>query len=349
MATIKDIARMAGVSIGTVDRVLNDRGRVARETFQRVQQAIEQLDYTPDLTARHLSMAKTFAFGVVMPQADQDAGYWLLPRAGMERAARDLAFHKVAARYFYFDRHSPGSFERCCRQVWDSELDGIVIAPVLSQPARAFLEALSAERRMPVVLFDSRVEAETRYTFVGQDPFDSGVLAGKMLHILMRKPGVVVVITVGTDDYHLARRAEGFRHYFGGHTAVGLVSISLVEGPGIDPAADLAHRMPPELAEVEGVFVTNALSHYMVEYLERQDKPRHIPFVAYDLIPQNVDYLRRGTIDFIISQEPEAQGYEALYELYRQVVLGSAPAESIGMPIELVTRENLDSYLTSRV
>lgn len=339
---------MAGVSIGTVDRVLNNRGRVARETFQRVQQAIEELNYSPNLTARHLSMAKAINFGVMMPRVDQDSGYWAMPQSGIARAARDLAFHKVSAQHFYFDRHCPDSFERCCREVRDCELDGMLIAPVLSGPAQRFVDVMIAERGTPVVLFDSRVEADGRYTFVGQDPFDSGVVAGKMLRILMRAAGTVVVITVGTDDYHLARRAEGFQHFFMNTPAVSIERVSLVEGLGIDPRAELVRRLPRNLAGVEGIFVTNALSHFMVEYLDRHNTSRHIPFIAYDLIPQNVRYLREGKIDFVISQEPETQGYEALYELYRQVVLGSAPVETIAMPIELITKENLDSYLNAR-
>ncbi|TVR29000.1 MAG: LacI family DNA-binding transcriptional regulator [Spirochaetaceae bacterium] len=348
MATIKDVARMAGVSIGTVDRVLNNRGRVARETFRRVQQAIEELNYSPNLTARHLSMAKAINFGVMMPRVDQDSGYWAMPQSGIARAARDLAFHKVSAQHFYFDRHCPDSFERCCRKVRSAELDGLLIAPVLSRPAQRFLDTMTDENHTAVVLFDSRVEADGRYTFVGQDPFDSGVVAGKMLRILMRTTGTVVVITVGTDDYHLERRAEGIQHFFVDTPAVRIEQISLVEGPGIDPNAELTRRLPRDLAGVEGIFVTNALSHIMVEYIQKQGEARHIPLIAYDLIPQNIAYLREGKIDFVISQEPETQGYEALYELYRQVVLGSAPAETIGMPIELVTRENLDSYLNAR-
>ena len=61
-----------------------------------------------------------------------------------------------------------------------------------------------------------------------------------------------------------------------------------------------------------------------------------------------MEYLRSGIIDFAISQEPETQGYQALYELCRQVVPGSEVVDVIAMPIELVTRENRDSYLKAR-
>lgn len=348
MATIKDVAGLAGVSIGTVDRVLNDRGRVAPETLQRVQRAIRDLNYSPNLTARHLSMAKTYTFGVMMPHEQQDSGYWELPRSGIARAARDLAFHNVTATHYFFDRHSTASFEQCCRQVRESELDGLVLAPVQSHPAERFLTTMNSEAGVPAVLFDSHVEAEGHFTFVGQDPFRSGLVAGKLMQILRRQGKTFAVVTVGTDDYHLERRAEGFRHFFREDPATEIRSIELVPEDGRDPTRELARFLTPTMDTLSGIFVTNALSHFVVDYLESQGISHHIPLVAYDLIPQNVEYLRSGNIDFVISQEPETQGYQAMYELYRQVVLGTEPAQVIAMPIELVTRENLDSYLQAR-
>lgn len=348
MSTIKDVAVRAGVSIGTVDRVLNDRGRVAPATFRRVQNAIRDLDYSPNLTARHLSTAKTYTFGVMMPEVDQDSGYWALPREGISRAANDLTFHNVTARYFSFNRHSLASFEHCCREVLAAELDGVLLAPVLSHSARVFLETLRLERRIPAVLFDSHVEADGRFAFVGQDPFTSGAVAGRLLQILARTGTTFIVVTVGTDDYHLARRAEGFHRFFDGDTTVRIRSTELVQENVRTIGADLTKTLPRDLDEVAGIFVTNALSYVVVEYLETRGVSRHIPLVTYDLIPRNVDYLREGKIDFVISQEPETQGYQALYELYRQVVLRLPPSGMIAMPIELVTRENLDSYLQAR-
>ncbi|TVR66987.1 MAG: LacI family transcriptional regulator [Spirochaetaceae bacterium] len=348
MATIKDVAGRAGVSIGTVDRVLNDRGRVAPETLRRVRQAIHDLNYSPNLTARHLSMAKTYTFGVMMPDVTHDNGYWALPQGGVARAAQDLAFHNVSARYFFFNQYSSDSFNECSRQVLEAGLDGLVLAPVLSRPARHFLETISTEHSFPVVLFDCHVETSAPCTFVGQDPFTSGLVAGKLLRILSRGGTTQVVVTVGTDDYHLARRAEGFHRFFESDPTVRIRSIELDREAGNNPSDDLSGKMPGDLSDVSGIFVTNALCHLVVTYLESRGVPRHIPLVAYDLIPENVEYLREGRIDFAISQEPETQGYHALYELYRQVVLGSPPSGMIPMPIELVTRENLDSYLQAR-
>ena len=65
--TIKDVARKAQVGVGTVSRVINDSPAVSAATRQRVEQAIKELDYTPNLNARRLSSGKTWQIAVVLP------------------------------------------------------------------------------------------------------------------------------------------------------------------------------------------------------------------------------------------------------------------------------------------
>lgn len=348
MATVKDVAWRAGVSLGTVDRVLNERGRVASRTVERVLRACKELDYRPNLTARYLSMAKTFTFAALMPDSPRHLGYWELPKSGMQRAAADLAFYQVRVEYFHFDPYSRSSFEDCAGQVIEAEVDGIAIAPVITESARRFIDTDIAARGVPVVTFDAKVETEHRCTFVGENPFNSGRLAGKMLDVMMHEPGTVVAITLDSYEYHLSRRAGGFESYFEDVSGARVLSLQLRNGAEETVYEQLADALDKELPEIRGVFVTNALSHYIVDYLERRDESRHIPVIAYDLIEQNVRYLREGKVDFVISLAPEWQGFEAIYELHRQVLLGTDTGDLIEAPIELVTRENLDSHLTSR-
>ena len=86
MATLRDIALRAKVSIGTVDRVLHGRGRVSLETAHRVKQIVKELNYKPNILARSLSLAKMFNFAALLSRPDQDGNYWELPLKGIERA-----------------------------------------------------------------------------------------------------------------------------------------------------------------------------------------------------------------------------------------------------------------------
>ena len=70
-----------------------------------------------------------------------------------------------------------------------------------------------------------------------------------------------------------------------------------------------------------------------------------IPVIGYNLIKKNVEYLKDGYIDFLINEKPEVQGYKAIYELYRSVVLGEEIQKSFMMPIDIITSEKIEYYL----
>ena len=136
IATIKKIAGLAGVSIGTVDRVLHQRGRVSPETEAKIRRIVKDLKYKPNVFARNLKLAKTFVFGVLMPRPDQDSGYWALPLKGVGRAEADLLSQKIRIRRFFYDKHSAASVGRALRKVLAAGLDGLLVAPVGSPPSR---------------------------------------------------------------------------------------------------------------------------------------------------------------------------------------------------------------------
>ncbi|MDR2363353.1 MAG: LacI family DNA-binding transcriptional regulator, partial [Spirochaetaceae bacterium] len=74
--TVKEIAELAKVSIGTVDRVIYRRGRVAAVTKARIEAIIEKYQFTPNPIARRLKRNRAYRFCAFLPRRDQDAGYW---------------------------------------------------------------------------------------------------------------------------------------------------------------------------------------------------------------------------------------------------------------------------------
>ncbi|MCF7929566.1 MAG: LacI family transcriptional regulator, partial [Spirochaetales bacterium] len=68
---------------------------------------------------------------------------------------------------------------------------------------------------------------------------------------------------------------------------------------------------------------------------------KDIKIVGYDSVPENIQCLKTGMIDFIISQRPEYQGAEALHNLFRSLMLQIDVPKKIDVPIDIITRENL--------
>ena len=67
--------------------------------------------------------------------------------------------------------------------------------------------------------------------------------------------------------------------------------------------------------------------------------------IGYDLIVKNIHYLKEGIIDFLISQKPEQQGYQAVYTLYQSILLKKKLNKKIMMPIDIITKENINYYV----
>ena len=83
---IVDIARMAGVSAGTVDRVLHNRGKVSEENLRRIREVLSAVDYQPNLVARSLASSRERTLAVIIPSF-REGDYWADVDAGISRAA----------------------------------------------------------------------------------------------------------------------------------------------------------------------------------------------------------------------------------------------------------------------
>lgn len=342
MTSIKDIATEAGVSIGTVDRVLHKRGRVSARTRVRVERIAAKLAYKPNIYARNLSLAKTFRFGVVMPRLDQDSGYWRIPAHGIERAHKQLGPARVRVLYFHFDRYAEASFEAVFRKAVAARLDGLLIAPVLPTIAEK-LVAIVPET-IPYALFDSSLPRTRALTTIGQDAFQSGVLAARLTAMACTKNGTIAVVSVTPVDFHISERLRGFLSLAGLSSSPRIVRYEADSHGGERVFESVARRILGENKYLQGIFVSNAWTHPFARYVKRHASSRKICLIGYDLVADNRACLEEGSIDFLISQRPSMQGYEGISALYRNVVLRDNVKQSIAVPLDIITKENVRFY-----
>ena len=95
---------------------------------------------------------------------------------------------------------------------------------------------------------------------------------------------------------------------------------------------------------LKGIFVTNALTFLVASFIESIRSRNEIRIIGYDLIKENVAFLNKSVINFLISQSPFTQGYEGIQLLYRKVVLNQKIDDRIIMPIDIVAKENIEYY-----
>jgi len=337
--TVKEIAGLAGVSIGTVDRVLHGRGRVSKATRERIEAIVLKRGYRPNPMARHLKLGKEYRFAALMPGAENDEGYWDLAMEGVRETAAGIASFGVRVEIITFDRDKNGAAIEALESISIQDLDGLLAAPVETGDLGPALGRLCP--MLPVVFFDAETTKAEPLVAIIQDPLRSGRLAGRLLDSFCPRQGSstrrFALVNPHPRDEHLSRRMEGVASYFSslpGDAGAELTRISM-DGGSRAAAAELARRSSP--SPFDGVVVVNAQVAEVAGTLE--PRPR---IIGYDLVPANVSLLREGRIDALISQDPAYQAGEGIRALYRSVVLGEPPASSeLRAPLDVYFAENL--------
>ena len=342
---IKDIALLAGVSTGTVDRVIHQRAGVSAATRERIQKLLDEHHYMPDLAGRSLALKKTFHLAVLMPRPTLKHSFWKLPGKGLAKALDERLQYNIQLEEWYFDQFDRTSFEETVLNFPFDRLDGVLFAPVFLDESKAFLKSCE-EQGLPVVLFNSLIPSPAVQSFVGQDAYQSGQVAGRLIHYGLDRGKDLAIINMSLrkDHYaHIIEREKGFRSYFSAQDR-NWGNIWTLDLNGADKK-QLKSGLESLFSERDpgGVFVTNSRVYEVAAFLSTREhlRPR---LVGYDLLPDNIEYLTRGQIDFLISQKPEEQARVGLGALFDLLALQRQPASRIWLPIDIISRENLRYY-----
>ena len=169
--TINDIARRTGLSKGTVDRVLHNRGEVSRKSYERVMDVIRELGYEPNLYASLLAKGKKHLVAVLIP-AHEPGSFWELAASGIDSPTDAVTAAGLEALPFEYDQYDIDSFRAACEKVLEAHPSGVVIAP-LFQGETESVTARFQQEGIPYCFIDSR-------------PDSNGYLAYSMLSFLLR-------------------------------------------------------------------------------------------------------------------------------------------------------------------
>ncbi|MGC9341239.1 MAG: substrate-binding domain-containing protein [Bacteroidales bacterium] len=342
---IKDIARLAQVSPGTVDRVIHNRGEVSEKTREKIQNIIQELNYQPDILARVLASKKNFIFSVLMPVSVNENDFWNSPSIGIDKAIVEVAPFGVEVKRYLFNQFDAKSFLSKSSQILDDNPDAILFAPVFPAESIDFIHECKS-RDIPLMLFNSNLEEAEEMLYIGQNALQSGYLAAKLLHYGMHDDSSILIVNIaGRKDNHnhILRRERGFRKYFADNEQenVNIYTIDCI----LDNQDCLSKQFESALERfrARSVFVTNSRVYMVADYLKSIGESK-IKLLGYDLLPQNVDALKSGWIDFLISQKPEEQGYKGIMTLFNKLILKRDVEVKQYIPIDIITKENIDYY-----
>lgn len=345
--TIKDIAEQAGVSVGTVDRVIHDRGRVSPEVKEKVLQVMQALNFEPNLIASTLAFNRVIKIGVLMPQIHSDP-YWDLPLMGMRRAQHSVKHYGIGLLEQMFDLFSPQDFKNCALTLIDQKPDALVFPPIFLKESLELLDHC-AEVEIPIILVNTDVEHPQVMSYIGQDSYQSGVLAGKLLSMLMNGAGRVLLLNLDKETLnakHLMDKEQGLRHFFeqkaGSSFTVLRQDVEDFDNP--ERLETLLKVLLQQYADIKTIFVTNSRAYKLVEAIQEHSMS-HLSILGFDLLPNNLHFLQMGKIDFLINQNASYQGYLAIKNLTDYFIFKKQLPRVQHLPLDIVVAENANYYL----
>ncbi len=336
---------MAGVSAGTVDRVLHDRGEVSEASLRKVQTVLKEIDYHPNMFAIGLAAKKKYCFICLIPSYTE-GDYWHSVSEGIERAARELRPFNVTISYIKYTHADEESYKEACNTLQESKADAVLIAPNFREQTLSLAQHLK-ELAIPYAFIDFNMEGAEALKYIGQDSYMSGYIAAK---ILMRdyKAGQELVFFLGNNrdnpaEIQMERRMDGFMKYISDeYPGVKVLEFVLNK---TDTACD--RRMLNEFFATHpkatfGV-VFNSRVYQVGNYLRESNK-RMDALIGYDLLQKNVELLKSGEVKYLIGQRPALQGYQGIKALCEHLVFKNPVMPVKYMPIDILMKENIDFY-----
>ena len=343
---IKDIALRSGVSVGTVDRVLHNRPSVSKEAREKVEKALQEMDYQPNMYASALAYNKTYNFICIMPKHESEA-YWQEVEDGA-MCARDHRrdFH-VNVEMMYYRRFNQSTFTKVTQECLNKQPDGVVIVPSTLDVTREFTDKLH-ELNIPFIMLDSYMPDLKPLSFYGQDSFCSGYFAGRMLMLIAYKETEIMMmkqmINGNVASKQQENRETGFRHYMRDHFPhITITEVNLPLDVEREKYSEILERFFTEHPHVHHCITFNSKAHIVGEFLLRSNR-RNVQIMGYDMVKKNAECVKQGSISFLIAQHGYMQGYSSIDSLFQAIVLKKEVNPVNYVPIELLTRENVEFY-----
>lgn len=348
-ARIKDIAELAGVSIGTVDRVLHNRGEVAEKTREKVMKISKDLDYSPNVIARALKSKKNFRVVSLLPRPNDESAFWQKHPEGIMKAMSELDPFPIMLNQVNFDLLDEKDFEKQSQKVISLAPDGVILAPIFKTQAVTFCNQLS-KKKIPFVFIDGFLEETDFLSYTGEDIFQSGRVAAQLIDLVTPAEKDILIINITRNIknvHHLNKRAQGFMSYFpeSGKNRGDLISMSISD-PVAENVRKELERTLTKNPDIGSIFVTGSKSYKVADYLESKGI-NSINLIGYDLLESNVNYLITGTIKFLIGQRPDEQTYKGIRKLFDYLSMDKVPEKMEYLPIDVVTSENVQFFVKS--
>lgn len=337
MVTIKDIASMANVSRGTVDRVLNNRGGVSPRTAERIRLIAEKMNYTPSITGRGLAvMKKDLKFGFILPA--ELNGNTSLNRALVQKTEEFAEYSITVLRRAYADRN----VQELLKAIDELEAEGvagIAMSPIPRPEVERRINELS-QRGIVVVTYEHDLPESQRLAFVGCDYYRNGQTIAGVVRLTLGGRGTVGIVTGALSAMAHERRLQGFVDRLTENCpGIRLVAQAVCDEDDVSTYTAVK-KILLENPELDLLVVNVASAFGSMRAVKEHPKPLHV--ISTNRVSEMEKYLEEHTVDAMVSHQPWVLTDLSLDILFQYLVWGKKPKEEVLFTNnEIVIPENM--------
>ncbi|MDO5388931.1 MAG: substrate-binding domain-containing protein [Clostridia bacterium] len=331
--TIKEIAEMAGVSRGTVDRVLHKRSGVSRENIQKVNEIIKKYNFQPNPIGKALaSRQKTKKIGIILNCIGNRFFDDVIE--GIENSKKELANYGAEIIIKKLEGYNEKEQTDAICEMEKEKIDGLIITPVNGKEIKNKIESIN----IPVITCNVDIDVKNKIGYAGCDYNVSGKLAAAVLvmHAFGKKLNVGIVHGSKNIKGHM-ERYEAFKS-----TASKCPNINIIDYFYTEDNSGTAYEKTSEMIKkhnIDFVYVVASGIDGVMEAIERSGKT--IYAVTNDVLPITLKYLEKDVIKATVYQHPYKQGYNSVAQMINYLYTGNTNGSNYKINSELITKYNI--------
>ncbi len=325
--TIKDIAKIAKVSRGTVDRALNRRGGVKPEVALRIRKIADDLDYKPNRAGKALAARKKpIKIGYLLPSVNNPFFDDIIKGVlASEKELSDYGFSVeiVKEKGYDVEKHLEG-----IQELLDKKVDALCLTTVDVPAIIERIDRLVATG-IPVATVNSDVRAASRLFYVGSNYIEGGRTAAGMLSLMLKEEGKVLIVTGSLKMQGHNQRITGFcKEIRENKYKISIADI--VESQDDDETAyHLTKESLQRFPDINSVYITAAGVAGVCKAVEELGLEKKLYLISFDDIPATRRAIMNGTINATICQEPFLQGSQAMKLMFNYFIEGVSPKNKL--------------------
>ncbi len=338
-STVHDVARAAGVSLATVDRVLNRRPGVRSQTISKVEAAALAVNYSRDVAAANLARRREYPMLFIVPSGSNSFMRGL--EREIRRGASQFAAERIHIDVVTVPAMDADALTRAIDRIDPAVHDALAFVAVDAPQVRAAINRLS-KRGVPAVTLVSDLPASSRVHYCGVDNVRAGRTAAGLLGRFVSPPGTQIAILSGSlrlNDH--AERKSGFEAVMTAEFPHLDVLPAMQGNDDSDLTETIVTQLLSERPELAGLYNLGAGNRGVIRALRKSGRAGMVKVIAHELTDHAREALETGLFEAVINQDAGRQVRSAVRVLKAQLDERPVIADQERIRIDIFLRDNM--------